>query len=222
MAELSQREKPSDWGAIDLMNAGETFAHRCQVIASILEVPESEMVAYVGSIIHKAPGPNHQSNRQDLEQSIWVRLLRQQRTLKGSWTLVKLSASFAARTWWEDFLAERDISVQRSLSLDREYARANMDEESMPFQIPDDTDEIGAADSEMDSAVLLKAIPEPIRKLISMRLNGAALTVRERVQLHRWVATNGEAVKSYTEGTAPLPAAWVKPANGKKLVVTLS
>ena len=207
--------------------SGSERRQRATVYASILGVEADRLARYVGSFLRRVPAENRSHHADDLEQSIWAHLYHRREYCQGKWTLVRLVASDAYKTWYSALAEYRQLAVEavnRSISLERAYQRDHQERpEGIGHDIPD-ASWVGWEDAlvgNVDALRLFNHLPDHIRDMVERRGNGSPANATERKQLQRWLRggsskrhpdaqTNKHIISNVFRGTHVGAVVWYK------------
>lgn len=201
----------------------DTLQDRCQVMAAILGVSSMEITKYISSLLRKLPSPNKGNHQDDCQQDIFAGLLRRKDAITGNWQLVKLEISSEFTEWWGNYLTQRDISVNWSISLDH---RDDSQDDAVDLAdiIADHQDCFGEADEGMLVTSILEYLPPTIAMIVGKRLAlGVKNTKAEGMRLGRWLklGDNCDHLRGLVDGTWTGKTTWImpmRPGKPRKLV----
>lgn len=199
--------------------SGQTEEGRCQVMASILEVPGLDLTKLVKYWLAKLPADsgNRWSHREDLEQSIYRKLIARREDLQGEWPLVCEAIKGEYQSWYKTFTRQRNLGDFQAISLDREYAKNG---DGLAVDAAGESNPIETVIGILDANAVLDALPDAARGVLQKRLAGTALTEAERARWSRFMGNsrNVANVLGLLSGNLESKPIWTKPGRPKKPV----
>jgi len=200
--------------------SGQTVEGRCQVMASMLQVPGVELCKYVKYWLAKLPADNGNrwSYREDLEQSIYRKLVSRKDALAGQWPLVCQCIKGEYATWYTTFTRQRNMGDFQAISLERAHQDENGDPEAMDLECP--IDQMDNVNASIDATRVLDALPVEVRNVLKKRLAGVPLTQAERARWSRFVdnSWNVVTILGLINGTLKDKPVWSKRGRPAKAV----
>jgi len=210
-----------------LSAGGSETTKRAQAVASMVGVPHDRITGYVVSLMNRVPQLNRWDYRQELEQAIWTHLTHRKADIAGDWDIAKMECQVAYKRWYSKHSKEAQLGVeaeQRSISLERAYARDQQGESESEADVTDQAwinweDAVG---ENLDLLRLVNSLPENIRDMVERKANGEPQNATERKRLQRWLKggsskklphaqTNKDIVTAVLKGTHLGAIVWHKP-----------
>jgi hypothetical protein len=184
------------------------WENKAGAMAARLGVSGEELGKYVAKLVSMAPAlnGNRWDYRDELEQSIWLRLIRYDRRCRGNWDKVKLVAGDAFREWYRNHSQEHTgDKVRLSISLDRADFRDAVESGAIDTVI---SDWESAIDAKWDIRALIYSLPEKMQDVFLKKLADVTLTATERKRLQLFLKTNtGNVLQVLGTGD---PVEWAK------------
>ena len=155
-----------------------------------------DLAGYLASFARRIPQeePNRLSLIDDLEQYLWLELLKASDRVKGDWEKVKLTISGRYHDWYKDWNAYRKLSSDAhgaAISLERRaYAERDLENEAAWLEAEADPRSYNW-ESHVRTLTsyeyLLQVLPPEIRELVEKRTWAVPLTSTERNRLFFWL-----------------------------------
>jgi len=155
---------------------------------SLSKLSHEQKVALRSAYIFASKVPEQE--RQDMFGELFLSLWESIQKLPTKVQLSERWAYVIARHNWVDWW--RAYKVRQHYSLDQSLDQVDADSPVYGDLIPDTVDYIARAEGAIDGQALWQSLPTPIRKIVSKRLAGRALTGTERVRLHRFAREHAE------------------------------
>jgi hypothetical protein len=186
------------------------WENKAGAMAARLGVPGDKLGKYVAKLVSMSPAlnGNRWDYRDELEQTIWLRLIRFTHRCRENWDKVKLIAGDAFREWYRNYSQEQTgDKVRLSISLDRADFRDAMESGAIDSVIMDWE---SAIDEKWHLAELLEQLPGPVGDVVLKKISGVATTITERTRLERFLNTNTQNILEMLSTGGPVE--WAKPS----------
>ena len=212
---------------------GQTLNMRCQTMASILVIPVIDLTKMVKHWLSMLPSAdvNRYLDRDDLEQSIYSKLLRNREQLTGNWDLVKQCIKAAYIDWYRTWKQSKNVDHLQAINLTRDAFLADYRNESL--DIPSVVDCYEPIEFKAHFKAVLDSLPAPMAKILLMRFDRVPLSPQERQRWHRFIGNpaNFQTMLGVLNGSHTGKVKWVykaergrppnqTPKNGPVVIVT--
>lgn len=184
------------------------WENKAGAMAARLGVSGEELGKYVAKLVSMAPAlnGNRWDYRDELEQTIWLRLIRYAHRCRGNWEKVKGIAGDAFREWYRNHSLEHTGDKERlSISLDRADFRDAVESGAIRETV---IDWESALTEDWHLSDLLDSLPPQVGDVLLKRMAGVTLTSGERNRIKRFLDSNtGNVLKMLKTGD---PVEWAK------------